>query len=170
MASKTIRQLLSVPGLRIQCPYTACGEEFAITKAKLFSMYDSYPPTVRKIIRGRFDSADQLEEEIKERKRELAENKQTKPEKIKAAAQGSNFGKIAEQIVPAFVTFPYKQNECRPLFEPIDYVIFAGLAAKGRVEGIKFVDVKAGDAGLSKRQREIRDCISQGRIKHKVIG
>lgn len=133
-------------------------------------MYDAYPPAARKIIRGRFDSSSELQEELKERKRELAENKKVKPERIRAAAQGSNFGKIAEQIVPAFVTFPYKQSECRPLFEPVDYLIFTGLAGKGRVEAIKFVDVKTGDAGLSKGQRQIRDRIGEGKIKHRVMG
>ena len=56
--------------------------------------------------------------------------------------------------MPAFLTFPYKQNECRPLFEPIDYIIFKGLSANGRVEVIKFVDMKTGDGRLSKGQRK----------------
>jgi predicted Holliday junction resolvase-like endonuclease len=133
-------------------------------------MYDTYPPATQKIIRERFVSASQSKEELKERKIQLVENRKKKPEKITTAAQGSNFGKIAEQIVPAFLTFPYRQDECRPLFEPIDYIIFTGLSEKGRVEAIKFVDVKTGDARLSKGQRQIRDRVVEGKIKHKVIG
>lgn len=168
MAHKIIQQLVSIPGLRVQCPH--CTEEFPIRRAKLFSMYDTYPPAVQKIIRERFESANESNEELKERKKQLAENKKKKPERIAAGAQGSNFGKIAEQIVPAFVTFPYKQKECRPLFEPIDYIIFTGLSAKGHVHAIKFVDVKAGDGRLSKGQRQIRDRVVEGKIEHKVIG
>jgi len=125
---------------------------------------------VQKILRERFESANESKGELKERKKQLAENKKKKPEKITASAQGSNFGKIAEQIVPAFLTFPYKQNECRPLFEPIDYIIFTSLSGKGRVEAIKFVDVKTGDGRLSKKQRQIHDRVVEGKIKHKVIG
>ena len=167
MAQKIIQQLVSIPGLKIQCPH--CTEEFAIKRAKLFSMYDTYPPAVQEIIRERFESANESRGELKERKKQLAENREKKPEKITASAQGSNFGKIAEQIVPAFLTFPYKQNECRPLFEPIDYIIFTGLSGKGRVEAIKFVDVKTGEGRLSKGQRRIRDRVVEGKIKHKVI-
>jgi predicted Holliday junction resolvase-like endonuclease len=107
---------------------------------------------------------------LKERKKQLTENKKKQPERISAGAYGSNFGKIAEQILPAFITFPYKQSECRPLFEPVDYVIFAGLSGKGRVQSIKLVDVKAGNATLSKGQRQIRDRVGEGKIRHKVIG
>ena len=168
MSHKIIQQLVSIPGLRVQCPH--CTGEFPINRAKIFSMYDTYPPTVQKMIRERFESANESEEELKERKKQLAENRKKKPEKITASAQGSNFGKIAEQIVPAFVTFPYKQSECRPLFEPIDYIIFTGLAGKAHVEAIKFVDVKTGDGRLSTGQRQIRDRVVEGKIKHKVIG
>jgi predicted Holliday junction resolvase-like endonuclease len=133
-------------------------------------MYDSYPTRIQQIIRERLDAAHTLQADLRERKRQLVEQKKTRPEKIRVAAVGSNFGKIAEQIIPAFVTFPYKQTECRPLFEPVDYVIFNGLAKRGRVEAIKFVDVKTGEARLSPGQRQIRDRVSEGKVKHRVIG
>jgi len=168
MAHKIIQQLVSIPGLKIECPH--CTGEFPIKRAKLFGMYDTYPLAVQKIIRKSFESANELNAELKERKKQLTQNKKKKPEKITRSAQASNFGKIAEQIVPAFLTFPYKQNECRPLFEPIDYIIFTGLSGKGRVEAIKFVDVKTGGGRLTKEQRQIRDRVVDGKIKHKVIG
>jgi predicted Holliday junction resolvase-like endonuclease len=168
MAHKIIRQLMSIPGLKVECPH--CLEEFPVKRGKLFSMYDTYPPPAQKILRARFRSANELKDELKERKQQLIENRKTKPLKITVSAQACNFGKIAEQIVPAFLTFPYKQNECRPLFEPIDYIIFKGLSANGRVEVIKFVDMKTGDGRLSKGQRKIRDRVVEGKITHKVIG
>ena len=168
MARKIIQQLVSIPGLKIECP--ECNEEFPIKRAKLFSMYDTYPPAVQKIIRDRLESANELRGELKERKKQLTENKKKKPEKIAIAAQASNFGQISEQILPAFLTFPYKQTECRILFKPIDYIVFTGLSGKARVEAIKFVDVKTGDGRLTKGQRQIRDRVIEGKIKHKVIG
>lgn len=112
MAPKIIPRRLSIPGLRIECP--RCAEEFPIKRAKLFSMYDTYPLAVQKVVRERFEAASESDEELKERKKQLTENKKKQPARIAAGAHGSNFGKIAEQIFPAFVTFPYKQNECRP--------------------------------------------------------
>jgi len=168
MPHKMIQQLVSIPGLKVECPH--CNEEFPIKRGKLFSMYDSYPQAVQKIIRQRFESANESKEELRDRRKELFENKKKKPERITTSAQGSNFGKIAEQIVPAFLTFPYTQSECRPLFEPIDYIIFAGLSRAHHVEAIKFVDVKTGDARLSRGQRQIRDRVIEGQIRHKVIG
>jgi len=168
MTKKIIQQLVSIPGLKIECP--SCNEEFPVKRAKLFNMYDSYPPEVQKIIRERLASANELKGDIKERKKQLAENKKKKPEKITIAAQASNFGQISEQILPAFLTFPYKQSECRILFKPIDYIVFTSLSGKGRVEAIKFVDVKTGDGRLTKGQRQIRDRIVGGKIKHRVIG
>jgi predicted Holliday junction resolvase-like endonuclease len=167
MVHKIIRQLVSIPGLRIECP--SCGEEFSIRKARLFNMYDKYPSAVQKIIRERLGYANELKAELKERKKSLAESKKKKPEKIAVAAQASNFGQISEQIIPAFLTFPYKQNECRILFKPIDYIVFTGLSGKRHVETIRFVDVKTGDGRLTTGQRQIRDRVVEGRIKHTTI-
>lgn len=168
MANKIIKQLVSIPGLAVECPH--CNEEFPVSRGKLFGMYDSYPRPVKEIIQQRLEAAKDLKKEVKERQRELADNRKTKPEKITMSAHGSNFGKIAEQIVPAFLTFPYAQNECRPLFEPVDYIVFAGLARKRHVEAITLVDVKTGDGRLSKGQRQIRDRVVEGKIKLRVIG
>jgi len=114
-------------------------------------------------------SVNLLRRELDERKSLLVENKKKKPEKIETSARASNFGKISEQILPAFITFPYKQEECRVLLMPIDYLVFAGIAKNNKVEQIKFVDVKTGQGQLDKRQRQIQDRILEGKIKHKVI-
>ena len=168
MFQKIIQQLVSIQGLKIECPH--CTEEFPIKKGKLFSMYDSYPPAIQKIIRERLESANELKGDLKNRRKKLVEDKKRKPEKITVSAQASNFGQISEQILPAFLTFPYKQNECRILFKPIDYIVFTHLSQNGSVEVIKFVDVKTGQGRLDKRQKQIRDRIVEGKIKHKVIG
>lgn len=168
MAHKIIQQLVSIPGLKIECP--RCTGEFPIKRAKLFSMYDTYPPAALKIIHARIESAKELIGELEVRTKQLAEDKKKKPEKITISAQACNFGKISEQILPAFLTFPYKQSECRILLQPIDYIVFTGLYENGRVESIKFVDVKTGNGRLSAKQGQIRDCVLDGKITHKVIG
>jgi predicted Holliday junction resolvase-like endonuclease len=169
MTSKLIRQLVSISGLKIECPNPNCGVPFPIGRAKLFSMYDLYPPAVKKIIRLRLQKADQLQADIRERTKALAANRKQKPRKIAVSAHASNFGQISEQILPAFLTFPYKRNECRVLLKPIDYLVFVNLSNKGRVDTIKFVDVKTGNGQLDSRQRKIRDRIGEGKICHNVI-
>lgn len=168
MAGKIIQQLIAIPGLEIQCPQ--CEEQFPVKRGKLFSMYDRYPPAIQKIMRERAEAANDLKNDLKERRRVLADSKKKKPLKISISAEASNFGQISEQILPALLTFPYKQKECRILFKPIDYIVFSSLSANARVESIKFVDVKTGAGRLDRRQKQIRDRIVEGKIKHRVMG
>jgi len=165
---KIIQQLTSIAGLKIECPN--CNEEFAVKRARLFGMYDSYPATAQKIIQQRLESANELIDELRERAAHLDESKKSKPEKISISAQATNFGQISEQILPAFLTFPYKQEECRILFKPIDYVIFSGLSRRGRIDKINFVELKTGGGQLNRKQRQIRDRVAEGKIKHRIIG
>jgi predicted Holliday junction resolvase-like endonuclease len=132
-------------------------------------MYDPYPPQVQRIIRQRLQEANELQSDILERKKALATNRKHKPQKIATSAHASNFGQISEQVLPAFLTFPYKRSECRVLLKPIDYLVFVNLSRRGRVDAIKFVDVKTGNGQLDSRQRIIRDRIAEGKIRHNVI-
>jgi predicted Holliday junction resolvase-like endonuclease len=167
-ADTVIKQLVAISGLRIECP--RCDEEFSIGKARLFGMYDAYPPIAQQILGERTDSADRLRAELRMRRAQLAKSKEKEPEKITVSAQASHYGQISEQILPAFLTFPYKQSDCRILLKPIDYIVFTKLSDARIVEAIKFVDVKTGNGRLSQGQRQIRDCVSEGKIKHRVVG
>lgn len=167
MSRTIIRQLQSIRGLEVECPQ--CSGQFPISRGRLFSMYDSYPPDAQAILRERVESAKGRTDDLRERRRQLAADRKTRHVKITVSAKASNFGQIAEQILPAFRTFPYNQSECRILFKPIDYIVFTNLSANGRVEAIKFVDVKTGGGRLDNRQRRIRDRVQEGKIKHKVL-
>jgi len=167
MSRKLIAQLVSVPGLNLECP--SCGEAFPIKRGKLFGMHEPYSPGVQGIIRERLQSAQDLQAEVAERKATLAVHRKEKPRRISTAAHASNFGQISEQVLPAFLTFPYQRSECRVLLKPIDYVVFVNLARQGRVDAIKFVDVKTGNGQLDVRQRAIRDRITQGKVRHTVM-
>jgi predicted Holliday junction resolvase-like endonuclease len=169
MSQRIIKQLTSIPGLKIQCPNSDCNQEFGIKRAKLFGMYEKYPQAADQIIIQRCAAAREMLTDVKARMAALEQSKAKKPERITVGTQATNFGQICEQIVPAFVNFPYIQAESRVMFNPIDYVVFPGLANYGRVESIRFVEFKTGAARLSKEQRQIRDCISEGNVKHRVI-
>ncbi len=60
--------------------------------------------------------------------------------------------------------FRFNHNDCRSLFDPIDYVIFEGLSKKGTVDKIFFVDIKTGNARLSSKQKEIKAVINGKKV------
>jgi predicted Holliday junction resolvase-like endonuclease len=53
---------------------------------------------------------------------------------------------ILERIAPVLEEFRFNKNDCRSLFDPIDYVIFDGLHKNGKVQKIFFIDIKSGGA------------------------
>jgi predicted Holliday junction resolvase-like endonuclease len=60
-----------------------------------------------------------------------------------------NIGFILERIAPAMKAFEFDRNDCRSLFDPIDYIIFSGLTCHGKVDRLIFADIKTGNARLS---------------------
>ncbi len=73
-------------------------------------------------------------------------------------------GKVAEQLAPHFPAFPLNPRDARFLGSPVDYVVFDGLEA-GDVSRIVFVEVKTGAAGLSVRERLVRDAVQGKRVE-----
>lgn len=49
-----------------------------------------------------------------------------------------NLGKIIEEVAPALPTFPYLSADCRSLLDPIDYMVFEGLAESNQLNNIHF--------------------------------
>lgn len=73
-------------------------------------------------------------------------------------------GKVHEQLIPYLPAFPYNPKDVRFLGSPIDLVVFDGLA-EGRVRRIVFLEVKTGGAGLTKRERSVRDVIEAREVE-----
>lgn len=73
-------------------------------------------------------------------------------------------GKVHEQLIPYLPDFPYNPKDVRFLGSPIDLVVFEGLA-EGRVERIVFVEVKTGGAGLTSRERWVRDVVQAREVE-----
>jgi predicted Holliday junction resolvase-like endonuclease len=72
-------------------------------------------------------------------------------------------GKVHEQLVAYLPDFPYNPKDVRFLGSPVDLVIFDGMA-EGRLQRIVFVEIKTGGAGLSARERCVRDVIQAGDV------
>jgi predicted Holliday junction resolvase-like endonuclease len=77
-------------------------------------------------------------------------------------------GKIAEQMAPVLPEFPFNPADARFIGSPVDYVIFDGLTDvaddKKKEIRIVFMDVKSGNAVLTRTQRVIRQAVEEKAI------
>ncbi|MEO8032501.1 MAG: Holliday junction resolvase-like protein [Gemmatimonadota bacterium] len=78
-------------------------------------------------------------------------------------SQATIAGQVHEQLLPYFPDFPFNPKDARFLGSPIDLIVFDGLDA-GQINRIVMIEVKTGGSTLSKRERQIRDVIREGRI------
>jgi predicted Holliday junction resolvase-like endonuclease len=72
-------------------------------------------------------------------------------------------GKTLERIAPMFPGFGHHPSDVRPIFDPIDFVIFDGYF-KDEVTDVVFVEFKSGQARLSPVQSSIRNAVQKGRV------
>jgi predicted Holliday junction resolvase-like endonuclease len=79
-------------------------------------------------------------------------------------SQAITAGKVHEQLLPYLPAFPYNPKDVRFLGSPVDLVVFDGLAT-GCVQRIVFLEVKTGGAGLTPRERSVRDAIQDGAVE-----
>ena len=137
-----------------ECP--CCGEPILLRDAGLFYL-DDFSPEAEELYKQRLDELKQQAEEIRKRRGEISRGSEVKSTAV-------NIGYILERIAPCMKDFCFERNDCRSLFDPIDYVIFEGLTRKGAVSKILFVDIKTGNARLTGKQREIRDLVEDKRV------
>jgi predicted Holliday junction resolvase-like endonuclease len=124
----------------------------------MFYVGDPVPAKARKVL-------DEWEAGLEERRKGLHEARCRLTERSETATVSVNIGKILEKVAPAMRGFDMDCRDLRPLFEPIDYVAFNGLASgNGRVDSVLFFDVKTGGAQLTLAQRQIRDAVERGKV------
>lgn len=156
MKRDLIKELQSDPNLYAECPET--GEAFPLRRAIMFYIDEPIPDKVQKII-------DQKKQEITERKQELKRLRRQTRVKAEAAGRSVNVGKILEKIAPAMKGFALDRRDCRPLFEPIDYIIFNKLTYNdGLVDSIYFIDIKTGSSHLTGHQTMIKEAVEKGKV------
>lgn len=137
-----------------ECP--CCGERVALKDAGLFYL-DEFTPEAEKLFKQR-------QAEIRERAVELKAREASIGKVSKAVAKSTNIGLILERLAPALKAFRFLRNDCRSLFDPLDYVIFEGLSVKRLVSRILFIDIKTGAARLKARQKEIKSVVDSKRL------
>ncbi len=73
-------------------------------------------------------------------------------------------GKITEHFIPYLPDFPYNPQDARFMGAPIDFIVFDGMS-EGELKEVILVEVKTNKGSLSKRERQLRDVVNEGRVK-----
>jgi predicted Holliday junction resolvase-like endonuclease len=84
-----------------------------------------------------------------------------------ARARACQLGKTLEKIAPMFPGFGHHPCDVRPIFDPIDFVIFDGYF-QGEVTDITFVEFKTGESRPTQVQNSIRSAVEKKRVHFEV--
>jgi predicted Holliday junction resolvase-like endonuclease len=122
---------------------------------------------------GKFPSLAEIKQkEMTEALRKMIEDLKKRKLSASAGAEQKSIevgiGKNIEKVVPALSDFKMPLCDCRPLFDPIDIIVFDGVT-KMKVESIKFMEIKTGAARLNDHQKSIRDAVQDGKVDFKVL-
>lgn len=154
-AGKIIK-LLEEGNLYAQCPCSECSQQFLLKDSGLFYL-DDFSQQAKNLYQQELKN-------LKEQEREIKDTRKAIKKTSKVGAQAVNIGFLLERLAPCMHTFPFEHNDCRSLFDPIDYLIFKGLSDQHSVDKIIFMDIKTGQARLSKSQKEIRAAVEQRHV------
>ncbi len=152
--AKEIIRTLEENEFYAECP--CCGEPVLLKDAGLFYL-DDFSPEAEKLYQGKL-------QECKVREKEIREERKAISRRSEKTTTSVNIGFILERIAPSMKSFPFNHNDCRSLFEPIDYIIFEGLNMKNSVSKILFTEIKTGDAKLTKKEKEIRSLVEKKQV------
>jgi predicted Holliday junction resolvase-like endonuclease len=152
--AKEVIHALEAGRFLAECP--SCSKTMRLEDAGLFPL-DEFTPEAQALYERR-----QAEQKTRERDLKLARKKVTA--RAEATTLAVNLGFILERLAPTMPGFRFHRNDCRSLFDPIDYIVFEGLSRKAAVERIIFTEIKTGGAVLAKKQKEIRALVEAGRV------
>lgn len=76
-------------------------------------------------------------------------------------------GQVLERVAPHLPGFTYNPRDMRFFGDPFDYVMMPGYS-EGEIQEIVILEIKAGKGALNTRQRQIRNRISEGKVRWEV--
>ncbi len=143
-----------------QCP--KCDEEFKLSDSLLFDGMKRFPDAAEQIRM-------QLTQGLEKKKKELEKRKISVDVTAEKKAIEVGFGKMIEKFLPAYKDLELQFAECRPLYDPIDVLVFNGLLNR-KVDSITFLEIKSGNSKLNNHQKMIRDAILDKKADVRVLG
>lgn len=158
MGNANIIEELKRANLVATCSHCNC--DFELSKTIMFDGRSQFPDVAQK-------KREQMLLELNERMEGLKKRKISVEGAEKKAIE-VNIGKIIEKVVPAYKHFTMPLNDCRPLFEPIDLIVFNG-ASKSMVDYITFLEIKTGEARLNQHQKAIKHAIDDKKVRYEEV-
>jgi predicted Holliday junction resolvase-like endonuclease len=152
--AKEIIHTLEENNFYVECP--CCGEQILLKDAGLFYL-DDFSPEAKELYQQKLAACKVREKEIREERKAISRRSET-------ATTTINIGFILERIAPSMRDFRFERNDCRSLFDPIDYIIFEGFSKRNSVSKILFTEIKTGKARLNDHQKEIRALVERKRV------
>jgi predicted Holliday junction resolvase-like endonuclease len=150
---------LKASNLTAQCP--KCDGDFKLADALLFDGTENFPTEAETVRLS-------LLEAFKEREEQLKKRKISADVKAEKKAIEVGFGKMIEKFIPAYKNLNLQFAECRPLFDPIDLIVFDGLL-NGSINHVSFLEVKSGNSKLNKHQKLIQDAVLEKRVDLRIL-
>jgi predicted Holliday junction resolvase-like endonuclease len=145
--------------LAAKCP--KCDGDFKLADSLLFDGTKTFPYEAEEIKQNLLEAYSLREKELKKRKVSVDSGAEQK-------AIDVGFGKIIEKFIPAYKELNLQFAECRPLFDPIDLIVFDGLLNR-KVEFVHFTEIKSGNSTLNKHQKLIRNAVLDKRVDLEVL-
>ena len=152
--AKEIIRTLEENNFYVECP--CCGEPILLRDAGLFYL-DDFSPEAEKLYQEKVAECKLREKQLREKRKKISK-------KSEISTTAINIGFISERIAPLMKDFRFERNDCRSLFDPIDYIIFEGLSKKNSVSRILFTEIKTGKANLTGKQKEIRNLVERKQV------
>jgi len=152
--AKEIIRTLEENQFYAECP--CCGETILLKDAGLFYL-DDFSPDAEKLYQEKVAECKLREKQLREKRKKISE-------KSEVSTTAINIGFISERIAPLMRDFCFDRNDCRSLFDPIDYIIFEGLSKRNSVSKILFTEIKTGRARLNDHQKEIRNLVERKQV------
>ena len=140
------------------CP--CCDAQIPLGESRLFYL-DDFSSEGKALLK-------EHKADMTDRRKELKKRKDKISKSSRIHAKATNIGFILERLAPGLTSFRFKRNDCRALFDPIDYVIFEGLTTKERVSKLLFVDVKTGESRLSPKQKKIKNLVNDKKVQFDI--
>ncbi|MBM3714106.1 MAG: hypothetical protein FJW56_11860 [Actinobacteria bacterium] len=156
--AKEIIKTLEDSGFYAECP--CCDKPIKLKDAGLFYL-DDFTKEATALYEEYLNA-------LKERRDELKNKKIKMSQKSEIISKSVNIGFILERLAPSLKAFKFHKNDCRSLFDPIDYVIFEGLQEKGKVSKIIFTDIKTGNARLNSHQKQIKNLVNKKKLSFDI--
>jgi predicted Holliday junction resolvase-like endonuclease len=150
---------LKASRLYAECP--ECNEEFPLSRAILFDGLGDFPEPAEVKRKNMLEELQSRIDELRKRKVSAGPGAEKKAIEV-------GIGKIIEKVIPAYQNFGLTISDCRPLFEPIDMIVFNGLST-AKPESITFMEIKTGQSRLNQHQRLVKEAVLHGNVDFRVV-